>query len=191
MKLTLPHYIILALTALVVFLLLTRPTGVTEDNSKEIALTRQIDSLQRSYTGLLAELAKGKVEFKESKKSADLTISVLTKKLSTKKVKIDTLIIENPALKEYVETAENLIQEQGNRIDALEGMYGRLEQRAGQLQANFEANLKSHQEREKLKDDRITALEKKLKKKTFGNKVLKVGLVIGTIGGILIGLNAN
>jgi len=183
----LPYYIILALTAVVVFLLLTRPTVVKEDNSKEIALTRQIDSLQRSSTFLLAELAKYKVEFKVAKKASDSTISGLTKKLATKKTKIDTLIVENPALQEYVETAENLIQEQGNRIDALEGMYGRLEQRSGQLQANFEANLKAHQEREKLKDDRITVLEKKLKKKTFGNKVLQVLVVVGSIGGILLG----
>ena len=187
MKLTFPWIVILALTAVVVFLLLTRPTVTKEDNTKEIALTHQIDSLQRSNTFLLSELAKNKIEFKKSKKTPDLTISVLTKKLLTKKTKIDTLIVENPALKEYVETAENLIQEQGNRINALEDMYGRLEQRSGQLQANFEANLKAHQEREKLKDDQIAALEKKLKKKTFGNKLLKVGLVVGTIGGILLG----
>jgi hypothetical protein len=188
MKLTLPYYIILALTAVVVFLLLTRPTSVDNSHVQEIeAQTRKIDSLQRSNTFLLAELAKYKVEFKVAKKASDSTISWLTRRLAVKKVKIDTLIIENPALKEYVETAENVIQEQGNRITALEGMYGRLEQRAGQLQANFEANLKAHQEREKLKDDRIAELEKKLKKKTLGNKVLQVLAVVGTIGGILLG----
>ena len=187
MKLTFHWYIILALTTVVVFLLLTRPTVTKEDNTKEIALTHQIDSLHRSNTFLLSELAKYKVEFKVAKKASDETISVLTKKLLTKKTKIDTLIVKNPALKEYVETADNLIQEQGDRITALEGMYGRLEQRAGQLQANFEANLKAHQEREKLKDDRIAELEKKLKKKTFGNKLLKGLVVVGTVGGILLG----
>ena len=174
-----------------VFLLLTRPTVVKQDNTKEIALTHRIDSLTQSNTFLLAELAKYKIEFKVAKKVSDSTISGLTKRLTTKKVKIDTLIVENPALQEYVETADSLIQEQGNRINALEGMYGRLEQRSGQLQANFEANLLAHQEREKLKDDRISELEKKLKKKTFGNKVLTVLAVVGTVGGILIGVNAN
>jgi hypothetical protein len=191
MKLSLPHYIILTLTALVVFLLLTRPTVTKEDNSKEIALTRQIDSITQSKTFLISELEKVKADARESKKVSDATISGLTKKLSTKKTKIDTLLVENPALKEYVETAENLIQEQGNRISALEGMYGRLEQRAGQLQANFEANLKAHQEREKLKDDRIADLEKKLKKKTFGNKLLKGLVVVVGVGGILLGVNAS
>jgi len=191
LKLSFHLYIILALTAVVVFLLLTRPTVVKQDNTKEIALTHRIDSLTQSNTFLLAELAKYKIEFKVAKKVSDSTISGLTKRLTTKKVKIDTLIVENPALQEYVETADSLIQEQGNRINALEGMYGRLEQRAGQLQANFEANLKAHQEREKLKDGRILALEKKLRKKTFGNKVLQVLVVVGTIGGILIGVNAN
>jgi len=188
MKLSLPYYIILALTAVVVFLLLTKPTAVDNNHAQEIeAQTRKIDSLERSNTGLLAELAKYKVEFKVAKKASDSTISGLTRKLATKKTKIDTLIVENPSLKEYVETADSLIQEQGNRITALEDMYGRLEQRAGQLQSNFEANLKAHQEREKLKDDQIAALEKKLKKKTFGNKLLQGLVVVGTIGGILLG----
>lgn len=179
-------YIILALTAVIVWLLLTKPEPepVTIENPKH---ERQLDSLNSALSSLLNDQAEDSLRYLGEKHISDRKISSLTAKLREKRVEIDTFIVTNPAVLEYVTLADSVISSQGARINALEDMYGRLEHRTGQLQANFEAQIAAHLQREQELTEANAELSKKLLKKSRAVKLWKALAVVGFVGGVLIG----
>lgn len=101
--------------------------------------------------------------------------------------KVDTLILDNPELKVFVENQDSVIQEQGILIDTLKSQIRfEREVRESLMTMHYDAD-KITANLLELRSQRIVTLEKDLKKKNRGVKFWKAAAVALGVGGLLIG----
>lgn len=135
------------------------------------------------------ELNLAEVKAKATSDSARFyrEITVKNQQLAKKRIKIDTLILENPNLASYMQTADSVFAMMRERIDTLEadkqfqeGLFSQMIYIKDKQIANLE--IVSSQ-----KDIVIKDLEKQARKKRRGNRLLKIGVialpVLALIGG--------
>lgn len=114
-------------------------------------------------------------------------ITVKNQQLAKKRIKIDTLILENPNLASYMQTADSVFFMMKERIDTLEAnlqfqasLYNELIFIKGKEVGNLNMIITQ-------KDIVIKDLEKQARKKRRGSRLLKIGIVVLPVAGLLFG----
>ena len=183
--------VILGLAAIIVIMILLWPnpepinTQKWKDTIAKVN-TQLADSSVRIQS-LLKEVKELKVEHRAEKESFVGEIKGLKSNLAKKRVKIDTLIIENPELAEYVEAADSVIEVQTARIQSLEFQYDKLEINMEAIVLNFEEQIKLHEQKFQASQEMNTALEEQVKKEKRKGKLAKVLIPVVGVGMLLLG----
>jgi len=183
--------VIFFLVVIIILMILFRRQS---DNGKEKELQGKIELRDQEISKLHQEalVLTDKIKSDSVKQSGDRAtfqnaIGTLQARLRVKRVEIDTLILDNPALANYVAAADSVIQIQGERINSLEGNLKELRVDIAGLNFNF-------QERLDLQSATISDLtkvsedqRKQLRKTRRSVKLLKIVAIVGTVGGIFLG----
>lgn len=185
-------WVIIGLAAVIVLMILfdRDPEPNTQPWKDTIAQKEvEIQSLAKQNQSLLNKLKEDSIREASERSSFLGQINGLKSRLAKQRVKIDTVILENPEVARYVELADSTIQAQEIRIDTLESNLSGLRVDLGKLTANFQEQIKLHEQKFAASQEMNQELEKDLKKKKRGIKWLKAGAVAGTIAGFVLGSN--
>lgn len=186
-------WLIIGLVAIVIFLILTRPSN-TDNKLQEQAYKTQIAILE-------AEKKTGEAQFKEiveksgtrikkdslAIKRYNVEINILKKKVAVSRARVDTIIRDNPELAVFVSHQDSIIVIQGQQIDTLKQAYASQIRVTKDLIQNHNAQERISQRIEAEKDNRIENLEKQNRRKNLGVKFWKVATVVSLVGGFFLG----
>lgn len=186
----LPWIIVLALLALVVYLMLTRPStkiDVTPFQNRIKEQQSKIDSLTQSNRARFKRIQEDSIIQVEERKSFIERYTTLKSKLGKHRVRIDTIIQESPEVARYVELADSTITHQALRIDQLEGNISELRVNIQDITSNFQAQLAAEQEKFKAQEQISGSYQKEAKSEKRKVKVWKILTIVGTVGGLFLG----
>lgn len=180
-------YVILALLAIIVLLILFWPAPPKPDNSKEKVLQARIDSILNRNQDLVQDHKTDSLATVEKLEASERQIRAL--KATRAKVirEIDTVILEDPGFQRYVAVTDSIILKQDDTINFLEDALGKEQSRFNQLQSNFDASLNTFREQHAGDVAMNLDLMKDNKRLRLGNKILKAGIAVGVVGGIWLG----
>lgn len=184
-------YIIFGLTAIVIFLILTRPAPY--DSNKQ-AYTDTLTFLRAKEASIVAQ-GKRIIEAHRSKtkkdslaiNAKDAEIKAIKTRVVIKRIIIQPLIDSIAPLKAFVASLDSVILIQGQQIDTLKQAYASQIQTTEDLIQNHEAQARISERIEAEKDKRIENLEKQNRRKNRGVKFWKVTTVVGAVGMFLLG----
>lgn len=186
-------WLIIGLVAVIIFLILTRPTN-TDNKLQEQAYKTQIAILE-------AEKKTGEAQFQAIVEKATLRtqkdslaikrynveINILKKKVAISRARVDTIIRDNPELAVFVSQQDSVIIIQGQQIDTLKQAYASQIQTTKDLIQNHDAQTSISERIEAEKDLRIESLEKQVRKTKRGSKLAKVLIPVVGIGAFILG----
>jgi chromosome segregation ATPase len=193
MKFDLKIWAIIGLALIIVLMILFRkPAERTDLTPYRVEIAHQqlvIDSLTKSRSSLNRKIQEDSILQAEEKQAYQKSITGLQARLKDKRVRIDSILVESPALREYVATADSVISFQSARIDSLESDKAELRVNVLEVTANFEAQLSATSQKLKLTEDLAAAYKKEARKAKRGNRWLKSGAVAGVVGALILGSN--
>lgn len=183
--------LIIVLAGVIAFLILTDKDPSTVDLApyeRAIAISNlKIDSLTKSNRATIKRIQEDSIIQAEEKQAYQNSITSLQARLRTKRDRIDTLILESPALQEYVATADSVISFQSARIDSLELDKAELRVDVRTITENFLRQIEQHESKLKATEDLADAYKKDARREKRKVKVWKVATVLGTVGAFLLG----
>lgn len=185
------HWIIIGLAVVIAFILITdRDPPAVDLAPYETALAiadHQIDSLTKSNRATIKRIQEDSILQAEEKQAYQKSITGLQARLRNKRDRIDTLILESPALQEYVATADSVISFQSARIDSLE--LDKLELRVDirAITENFLRQIEQHESKLKATEDLADAYKKEARRSKRSARWLKAGAVALGVGGLFLG----
>jgi hypothetical protein len=148
-----------------------------------------IRALQLEYVTIAKKIKADSLEAIESKrvyeiKVKDLNSAVAKLKASKVVVKVRETV---PEVDSLIIAQDSVIQIQGHRIAELEHQYGKLSINVEAITLNCENQLALNAERFEAQKQLSSTYQKQNRKLRRGNKLLKVGVVLGTVGAFLLG----
>lgn len=184
-------WVIIGLVVLLVISILTRPTKeITDLTPYRTALAiadHQIDSLTKSNRATIKRIQEDSILQAEEKQAYQKSITGLQARLRNKRDRIDTLILESPALQEYVATADSVISFQSARIDSLEIDKAELRVDIRAITENFLKQIEQHESKLKATEQLADAYKRDSRKSKRANRWAKAGAVVLGVGGFLLG----
>jgi hypothetical protein len=187
----LPWIVSLILAIILILVILFQPKPPEVDITPyEIQIAEQnliIDSLSKSNRARLKRIQEDSIIQAEERASFLERYTRLKGKLGQQRVRIDTVIRENPQVARYVELADSTIQVQAERIDTLESNLTDLRVNMKALVNNFNSEIAAHiskYENEKAIADHYQKENRKTKR---ANRLWKSAAVVGTVGAFLLG----
>lgn len=192
MKLTWQIWLIFGLTAIIIYLILTKPK---KPDSQAIVNARDsiTQLLNANHTHLIQEktlatqLIQTKVKSRVDSARFMREITVKDQQLAKKRVRIDTLILENPNLASYMQTADSVFAMLHVRIDTLESQKAFQERLYTDLIVIKVKQIENLEQIITQKDLIIESQEKTIKKSRRGNRLLKVGIIALPVGALILG----
>lgn len=186
-------YLVIGLAVVIVLMLLfdkdPEPNREAEEQLK-VALAiadLKIDSLSKSRTKLARKIAEDSILQAEERHTFQNAIGSLQTRLRQRRDKIDTLILESPALRDYAATADSVIAIQSARIDSLESDKAELRVDVREITSNFEAQLEAMRSKLKATEEIAGVYKSQVRKEKRKVKVWKVATVVGIVGSLWIG----
>lgn len=186
-------WVIIGLAAVIVIMLLfdkdPEPNREAEEQLK-VALAiadLKIDSLSKSRTKLARKIAEDSILQAEERHTFQNAIGSLQTRLRQRRDKIDTLILESPALREYVATADSVIAFQSARIDSLESDKAELRVDVREITANFEAQLEAMRSKLKSTEEIAGVYKKEARRAKRSARWLKAAIPVVGVGLFLLG----
>lgn len=150
-------FVIFGLTAIIVFIILfdrDPPAVDLAPYERAIAISDlKIDSLTKSNRATVRRIQEDSILQAEEKQAYQKSITGLQARLRNKRDRIDTLILESPALQEYVATADSVISLQSARIDSLELDKAELRVDVRTITENFLRQIEQHESKLKATED--------------------------------------
>lgn len=184
-------FVIFGLTAIIVFIILfdrDPPAVDLAPYERAIAISDlKIDSLTKSNRATVRRIQEDSILQAEEKQAYQKSITGLQARLRNKRDRIDTLILESPALQEYVATADSVISLQSARIDSLELDKAELRVDVRTITENFLRQIEQHESKLKATEDLADAYKKDARKSKRAVRLWKVATVLGSVGMFLIG----
>jgi DNA repair exonuclease SbcCD ATPase subunit len=184
--------IVLALLALVVYLILTRPPSHDDNKAAYLDTLRFLKLKEASIIAQERSIIKrsnDKAESDRAKLEAhDREIQALEFKLRQKRTpRVDTLILDNPELASFVDTQQEIITELKEQVDTLKSALQFREKLFDDLVTSHNAERDISERIGREQDNRIVNLEKKVKKSKRASRWLKAAAITGTIAGLFLG----
>ena len=191
MKIDLKFYIILGLLLALIISILTRPTKEIVDlKPYETAVAiadAKIKELTAQNSTLLNKVSKDSIRQAENRSLFIREISGLKSRLGKQRVRIDTFLVQNPEVANYVATADSVIAFQSARIDSLESDKAELRVDVREITSNFEAQLEAMRSKLKSTEEIAGVYKSQVRKEKTKVKVWRVATVVGIVGSLWIG----
>jgi chromosome segregation ATPase len=191
MRLDLKTWAIIGLALIIVLMILFRKPAERTDLTPykvEIALAnRTIDSLSKGGAKLARKIAEDSILQAEEKQVFQKSITGLQARLKEKRVRIDSIILDRPEVKEFISMQDSVISQQAGRINTLENVLTALRVDIKSLNRNFDLAMEAQVQKYDALESINKLNEKALKKKTRGVKVWKAATVLGTVGAFILG----
>jgi hypothetical protein len=185
------HWVIIGMALVIIALILFQPKKPEVDITPfEIQIAEQnliIDSLAKSNRATIKRIQEDSIIQAEERASFLERYTRLKGKLGQQRVRIDTVIRENPEVARYVELADSTIQVQGERIDTLERNLSDLRVDMSKVVSNLNQQIAATQvkfENEKKIADTYRDENRKIRR---GNRLLKAGAVVIAVGSFFLG----
>lgn len=183
-------WIIVALVGIIVLLIIFWPSGDNHDNQvfyDRIAELEQRDKAKDVQNkALLNRINSDSIKHADSTKFFIREINGLKTRLSKQRVRIDTLVIENPELARYVELSDSTIQAQEVQITSQASYISELQTDINIVNSNCDERLRLHAEKNKLLADQIPVLRKEIRKQRREKKAVMVIGIVAVVGALLI-----
>lgn len=192
MKFTWLHWLVVGLLAVIIAMILFWPkpqpsTVIIQARDSIQRITEANRILAMNARTLETRLVETQVKSKSDSARFYREITVKNQQLARKRVQIDTLILENPNLASYMETADSVFSMMHSRIDSLEaekkflqGVYNDLVYMKAKQISNLEMVVFQ-------KDLIIRDQEKTIKKRSRGAKLWKAAAVTLGVAGVVVG----
>lgn len=174
---------------IIIMILFDKPEPYDSSAWKE-AIQRSNDkiaTLQVERTKLARKIAEDSILRAEERHTFQNAIGSLKTRLQQKRVRIDTLILESPALRDYVATADSVMQLQAARIDTLEVSLDELQINMKAVNVNCDQMLEAERDKFKDSEEFISDLEKQVKRSKRGNRRLTAGIIVSAVAGLFLG----
>lgn len=184
---------IVILTGVIILLILFQPKrqpNLDKIKALEYGIAHadvKIAQLTKDSTKLADKIQADSIKQVAERSTFRNSIGSLQARLRDKRVKIDTLILESPTLRDYVATADSVIQIQGTRIDTLESNLKELRVDMAGLTFTFEEMLQLEREKFIAQETLTKEYKKQARKSKRANRFLKAGAVVLGVGGFLLG----
>lgn len=184
------YWVVIGLAAVIVLMILfdrdPEPVNTQPWKDTIAKVNEQLSDSSARIQSLLKENKELKVEHRAEKESFVGQINGLKTRLAQKRVKIDTLILDNPELAEYVAVADSTIEVQTARIETLEFQYDKLEVNMEAVVLNFEEQIKLHEQKFEAQKELTKDYQKQARKERRKATLFKVTTVVGTVGAFLL-----
>lgn len=184
-------FIVFGLTVVIILLLIFDKDPEPYDTSQwKEAIQRsndKITALQQDKQKLARKIAEDSILRAEERHTFQNAIGSLKTRLQQKRVQIDTLILESPALRDYVATADSVIQLQAARIDTLEVSLDELQINMKAVNINCDRMLEAERDKFKASEELISDLEKQNRKEKRKRKLATVLIPIVGVGSLFLG----
>jgi len=190
MNFDLKTWAIIGLALIIVLMILFRKpaerTDLTPYRSEIAHQQLVIDSLTKSRSSLNRKIQEDSILQAEQKQAYQKSITGLQARLRVKRVRIDSILVESPALREYVATADSVISFQSARIDSLESDKSELRVNIREITANFFKQIEAHESKLKATEEITQVYKKDLRKQRRKTKVATALIPVVAVGAILL-----
>lgn len=185
------HYVVIGLTLIIIALLVFDRDPPSYDSSAwKDSISKandKIATLQVERTKLARKIAEDSILRAEERHTFQNAIGSLKTRLQQKRIQIDTLILESPVLRDYVATADSVMQLQAARIDTLEVSLDELQINMKAVNTNCAQMLEAERDKFKASQELISDLKKQVKRSKRGNRRLTAGIVVSAVAGLFLG----
>lgn len=192
MKFTFLHWLVVGLLAIIIYLILSRPSK--PDSAVIIRARDTIESIYEKNRILRMNVRTLELTIQDTnvKKKADSArfvkeITVKNQQLARKRVQIDTVFKDSPVLQSYLQTADSAFAMMHGRIDSLEkekafqaSLYTDLIYLGNKQITNLNVIISQ-------KDIIVADQAKTIKKRSRGNRLLKVAVVTLPVLSLIVG----
>lgn len=183
-------FVIFGLTAIIVFIILfdkDPPAVDLASYERAMAISDlKIDSLTKSNRATVRRIQEDSILQAEEKQAYQKSITGLQARLRTKRERIDTLWRDNPALREYVATADSVISFQSARINSLEIDKAELRVDVKTITDNFLRQIEQHEVKLKATEQLAEVYKKDLRKQRRKTRLATIFGFGGTVGAFLL-----
>lgn len=186
-------YPIFGLTAIIIILLLTRPSNTVDELQKQ-AYESQLSFLRAKEAAYIDQEARIIQAHKDALKSdsvkmatKDEQIRQAKDKVAISRVSIQPLFDSIPELRRFIQGQDSVILIQGQQVDTLKSALQFREKLFNDLVTSHDAERNISERIGKEQDNRIANLEKQVKKTKRGNRWLKAGMVAIGVGSFFLG----
>jgi hypothetical protein len=193
LKLDVKTYLILGLALVVILLLLfdkdPEPYDTTAFKNTISQKEARIQELQLEFATIAKKIKSDSLQALESKRVYEIKVKDLNSTVAKLKAnpKVVEILRDNPIVDSLVVAQDSVIQIQGHRIVGLEHQYWKLSFNVEAITLNCENQLALHAERFEAQKQLSSTYQKQNRRLRRGNKLLKVGVVLGTVGAFLLG----
>lgn len=188
----LPWIIVLALLALVVYLIITRPPTHDYNKAAYLDTLRFLKSKESSIIAQEARIIKRSNDraASDSAKLAtkDKEIQALKSRSIKTRVIVQRVIDTIPDLRLFVDQQDSIILEQQEQVDTLKSALQFREKLFDDLVVSHNAERDISKRIEDEQGQYIQKLEKQVKKAKRGSRWLKAGIVGAVVGGLFLGV---
>jgi len=176
----------LVIIALILFSLKPKTTDLSPFRAQQALAELEIKELKQSNGALLNRIKSDSAEQVKQRSSFISQINGLRSNLGKQRVKIDTIVLENPEVARYVELADSTIQIQTARIDTLENDLEGLRINARELQKNFEGIIAAQATQLNAEREISSEYKSQVRKARRGSRVWKALAVVLPVGVLLL-----
>jgi len=191
MKIDLRFYIILALlVALVISILTRRPAERTDLTPYKVEIAHQqlvIDSLTKSRSSLNRKIQEDSILQSEQKQAYQKSITGLRARLSKRRIRVDSIILDRPEVNEFISMQDSVISIQAGRIDTLENALTALRVDIKSLNRNFDLAMEAQVQKYDALESINKLNEKALRKQQRKTKLATALIPVAAVGMFLLG----
>lgn len=150
------------------------------------AANEKLARLDAQNQSLLDSIRKDSVEGAKESEAFKVKIQRLSKRLADQRPIVDSIIIDNPVLIDFVNNQDSVIEVQGWRVDALEHQLGKLQTSMVGITKNFEQRIALHEQRYQDQVQISNEYRKEARKQRREKRIAIGAGIAATVGALLI-----